>query len=81
MPKKDSLHRVDHYLGIVKALDCDISGSTALTIDTERSRSVNERSCFFIAKQDKEFADEVFKKEGLKKMILWSVLIPGPWYP
>ena len=49
MPKKDSLHRVDYYLGIVKALGCDI----------------NERGYdFFIAKQDEEFADEFFKKKA-----------------
>ena len=67
MPKKDSLHRVDYYLGIVKALGCDIS---------ERSYD------FFIAKQDEEFADEFFKKEGLKENDFVVCLNPGGnWYP
>ncbi len=66
MPKKDSLHRVDHYLGIVRALGCDIS---------ERNYD------FFIARQDEEFADEFFKKEGLKENDFVVCLNPGGNWP
>ena len=62
MPKKDSLHRVDYYLGIVKALGCDVGG-----------RGYD----FFIARQDEEFADEFFKKEGLKENDFVVCLNPG----
>lgn len=67
LPKKDSLHRVDHYLGIVQALGCD----------------VNERGYdFFIARQDEEFAEDFFKKEGLKENDFVVCLNPGGnWYP
>ncbi len=67
LPKKDSLHRVDHYLGIVRALGCDIS---------ERGYD------FFIVRQDEEFTDEFFKKEGLKENDFVVCLNPGGnWYP
>lgn len=67
LPKKDSLHRVDHYLGIVQALGCDVS---------ERGYE------FFIARQDEEFAAEFFKKEGLKENNFVVCLNPGGnWNP
>ena len=67
MPEKDSLHRVDYYLGIVKALGCDVS---------ERSYD------FFLTRQDAEFAEEFFRKEGINKSDFTVCLNPGGnWYP
>ncbi len=67
MPKKDSLHRVDYYLGIVNALECDV-----------RDRGYD----FFINKKDEEFADEFFRAQGIAPGDFTVCLNPGGnWYP
>ncbi|MEK6564404.1 MAG: lipopolysaccharide heptosyltransferase II [Candidatus Omnitrophota bacterium] len=67
MPKKDSLHRVDHYLNIVKPLGC----------------AVDDRQYeFFLSQEDERFAEDFWNKEGLKKDD-WTVCLNpgGNWGP
>lgn len=66
-PKKDSLHRVDHYLNIVKPLGC----------------STDDRQYeFFLSREDEKFAEDFWNKEGLKKGD-WVVCLNsgGNWGP
>lgn len=67
MPKKDSLHRVDHYLNIVKPLGC---------------ASDDKYYEFFLSEEDERFAEDFWDKEGLKKGDRIVCLNPGGnWNP
>lgn len=67
MPAKDSLHRVDHYLNIVKPLGC----------------STDDRQYeFFLSQEDDKFAEDFWNKEGFKKSDWIVCLNPGGnWGP
>ena len=62
MPKKDSLHRVDYYLTIVKPLGADTS---------DRFYE------FFTAEEDKKFIDNFFKDKGISAGDFVVCLNPG----
>lgn len=66
-PKKDSLHRVDHYLNIVKPLGC----------------SIEDRCYeFFLSEEDKKFAEDFWDKKGFKRGEWIVCLNPGGnWVP
>ena len=67
MPKKDSLHRVDHYLNIVKPLGCAVD---------------DKQYEFFLSEEDQRFAEYFWNKEGLKKDDWIVCLNPGGnWDP
>ena len=67
MPKKDSLHRVDHYLNIVKPLGCAVD---------------DKQYEFFLSEEDQGFAEDFWSREGLKKDDWIVCLNPGGnWGP
>lgn len=67
MPQKDSLHRVDYYLGIVKRLECDI-----------RDRNYE----FFTSRKDDIFIEHFLQEEGLdKEDFLVCLNAGGNWGP
>ncbi|HAH20070.1 MAG: lipopolysaccharide heptosyltransferase II [Omnitrophica WOR_2 bacterium GWF2_43_52] len=67
MPKKDSLHRVEHYLGIAAALGCDIQ-------DTLYE--------FFTAEDDERYIKKMLQDEGVVSGDVIVCLNPGGnWFP
>lgn len=66
MAKKDSLHRVDHYLRIVEPLGCDIS---------------RRRYDFFVSQSDIDFARRFLRDEGINDKDFLVCLNPGGNWP
>ncbi|OGX51077.1 MAG: lipopolysaccharide heptosyltransferase II [Omnitrophica WOR_2 bacterium RIFCSPLOWO2_12_FULL_46_30] len=66
MPKKDSTHRVDYYLDIVKALGCD---------------SEDRLYEFFTTEEDVRFARDFLAAEGIARSDFIVCLNPGGNWP
>lgn len=66
MPKRDSTHRVDYYLGIVKTLGCD---------------SQDRLYEFFTTEEDVRFAQDLLSTEGITPGDFIVCLNPGGNWP